>query len=259
MAPTLVFDIETVPDIDGLRKLHELDSELLPADIAEMAFQSRRQVTGNDFLQLHLHKIVAISCALRDKDDFCVWSLGSTEDTEADLIRRFFEGIDKYIPQLVSWNGNGFDLQVLHYRSMIHGIRAHRYWETGENDRDFKWNNYLSRYHTRHLDLMDSLALHQPRANVALNDLAQLIGFPGKLGMDGSQVWKSFQDGKSVEIRNYCETDVVNTYLMFLSFQYLRGILDNEQYIYESELVRATLIKSTEPHWKEFLSQWKAQ
>ena len=259
MAPTLVFDIETVPDIDGLRKLHELDSELLPADIAEMAFQSRRQVTGNDFLQLHLHKIVAISCALRDKDDFCVWSLGSTEDTEADLIRRFFEGIDKYIPQLVSWNGNGFDLPVLHYRSMIHGIRAHRYCETGENDRDFKWNNYLSRYHTRHLDLMDSLALHQPRANVALNDLAQLIGFPGKLGMDGSQVWKSFQDGKSVEIRNYCETDVVNTYLMFLRFQSLRGILDNEQYIYESELVRATLRKSTEPHWKEFLSQWKAQ
>ena len=94
MAPTLVFDIETVPDIDGLRKLHELDSELLPADIAEMAFQFRRQVTGNDFLQLHLHKIVAISCALRDKDDFCVWSLGSTEDTEAELIRRFFEGID---------------------------------------------------------------------------------------------------------------------------------------------------------------------
>ena len=259
LAPILVFDIETVPDIDGLRKLHELDSELLPADIAEMAFQFRRQVTGNDFLQLHLHKIVAISCALRDKDDFCVWSLGSTEDTEAELIRRFFEGIDKYTPQLVSWNGNGFDLPVLHYRSMIHGIRAHRYWETGENDRDFKWNNYLSRYHTRHLDLMDSLALHQPRANVALNDLAQLIGFPGKLGMDGSQVWKSFQDGKGEEIRNYCETDVVNTYLMFLRFQSLRGILDDEQYIYESELVRTTLRKSTEPHWEEFLNQWKVQ
>jgi predicted PolB exonuclease-like 3'-5' exonuclease len=106
---------------------------------------------------------------------------------------------------------------------------------------------------------MDSLALHQPRANVALNDLAQLIGFPGKLGMDGSQVWKSFQDGKGVEIRNYCETDVVNTYLMFLRFQSLRGILDDEQYIYESELVRTTLRKSTEPHWEEFLSQWKAQ
>ena len=108
MAPTLVFDIETVPDIEGLRKLHELGSELSPTDIAEMAFQSRRQVTGNDFLQLHLHKIIAISCALRDRNDFCVWSLGSTEDTETELIRRFFEGIDKYTPQLVSWKRKQF-------------------------------------------------------------------------------------------------------------------------------------------------------
>ena len=259
MAPTLVFDIETVPDIEGLRKLHELSSELSPTDIAEMAFQSRRQATGNDFLQLHLHRIIAISCVLRDRNDFCVWSLGSIKDTEAELIRRFFEGIDKYTPQLVSWNGNSFDLPVLHYRSMIHGIPAHRYWETGENDQGFKWNNYLSRYHSRHLDLMDLLALHQPRANVALNDLAQLIGFPGKLGMDGSQVWNTFQEGKIVAIRNYCETDVVNTYLMFLRFQFLRGILDDAQYLHECELVRATLKRSTEFHWEEFLNQWKSQ
>ncbi|MCK5435232.1 MAG: 3'-5' exonuclease [Nitrosomonadaceae bacterium] len=256
MTPVLVFDIETVPDIEGLRKLYELSSDLAPADIAEMAFQSRRQATGNDFLPLHVHKVIAISCVLRDKNEFRVWSLGSTEDTEEELIRRFFEGIDKYTPQLVSWNGNGFDLPVLHYRSMINGIQARCYWESGENDREFKWNNYLSRYHTRHLDLMDLLALYQPRANVSLNDLARLMGFPGKLGMDGSQVWDAFQSGEIIEIRNYCETDVVNTYLLFLRFQFLRGILDNEQYLYENELVRATLKKSSELHWKEFLTQW---
>ena len=256
MTPVLVFDIETVPDIEGLSKLYELSSDLAPADIAEMAFQSRRQATGNDFLPLHVHKVIAISCVLRDKNEFRVWSLGSTEDTEEELIRRFFEGIDKYTPQLVSWNGNGFDLPVLHYRSMINGIQARCYWESGENDREFKWNNYLSRYHTRHLDLMDLLALYQPRANVSLNDLARLMGFPGKLGMDGSQVWDAFQSGEIIEIRNYCETDVVNTYLLFLRFQFLRGILDNEQYLYENELVRATLKKSSELHWKEFLTQW---
>ena len=256
MIPVLVFDIETVPDIEGLRKLYELSSDLAPADIAEMAFQSRRQTTGNDFLPLHVHKVIAISCVLRDKNEFCVWSLGSTEDTEEELIRRFFEGIDKYTPQLVSWNGNGFDLPVLHYRSMINGIQARCYWESGENDREFKWNNYLSRYHTRHLDLMDLLALYQPRANVSLNDLARLMGFPGKLGMDGSQVWDAFQSGEIIAIRNYCETDVVNTYLLFLRFQFLRGILDDEQYLYENELVRATLKKSSELHWKEFLTQW---
>jgi predicted PolB exonuclease-like 3'-5' exonuclease len=146
---------------------------------------------------------------------------------------------------------------VLHYRSLIHGIQARRYWEMGEDDREFKWNNYLSRYHTRHLDLMDLLALYQPRANAPLNDLARLLGLPGKLGMDGSQVWGAYQNGEIAAIRNYCETDVVNTYLVYLRFQLMRGVLSQDQYQQESELVRATLVKSTEPHWHEFLGQWK--
>lgn len=256
MAPVLVFDIETVPDIEGLRKLYDLGPELAPADIAEMAFQFRRQATGSDFLQLHVQRVVAISCALRDKNDFRVWTLGSAEDSEADLIRRFFEGIDKYTPQLVSWNGSGFDLPVLHYRALIHGVQARRYWEMGEDDKEFKWNNYLSRYHTRHLDLMDLMALYQPRANAPLDALAKLIGFPGKLGMDGSQVWGAFQNGEIVAIRNYCETDVVNTYLVYLRFQLMRGMLNEAQYKIECELVRTTLKKSSEPHWQEFLGQW---
>ncbi len=256
MIPVLVFDIETIPDIEGLRKLHGLDPQIAAADVADMAFQSRRQAIGSDFLQLHVQRIVAISCALRDKNDFCVWSLGNPADSEAELIRRFFEGIDKYSPQLVSWNGGGFDLPVLHYRSLIHGLQARRYWDMGEDDREFKWNNYLSRYHTRHLDLMDLLALYQPRANAPLDELAKLMGFPGKLGMDGSQIWGAFQSGEISAIRNYCETDVVNTYLVFLRFQLMRGIFDNEQYQRECELVRFTLSKSPEAHWQEFLGQW---
>ena len=80
-------------------------------------------------LPLHMQKVVAISCVLRDKNDFRVWSLGSPADTEAELIRRFFDGIDKYTPQLVSWNGGGFDLPVLHYRSLI---QAFRHADTGK-------------------------------------------------------------------------------------------------------------------------------
>lgn len=256
MIPVLVFDIETVPDTEGLRRLYSLPPEVAPAGIADMAFQARRQAVGNDFLQLHVQKVVAISCVLRDKNDFRVWSLGTPADSESELIRRFFEGLDKYSPQLVSWNGGGFDLPVLHYRSLIHGLQGRRYWDMGEDDRDFKWNNYLSRYHTRHLDLMDMLALYQPRANVPLDELAKLMGFPGKLGMDGSQVWNAFQNGEIAAIRDYCETDVVNTYLVFLRFQLMRGIFDNEQYQRECELVRFTLSKSSEPHWQEFLGQW---
>ena len=257
MTPVLAFDIETVPDISGLRGLHGLNAELTDREIAEMAFQLRRQRTGSDFLPLHLHRVVAISCALRDRDTFRVWSLGGEPDGEAVLIQRFFDGVAKYTPQLVSWNGGGFDLPVLHYRGLIHGVRARRYWETGEDDREFRYNNYISRYHPRHCDLMDLLSLYQLRASAPLDDLARLLGLPGKLGFDGSQVWGAFLDGKIADIRRYCETDVVNTYLVYLRFQLMREALSEDQHRAECELVRATLRGSTEPHWKEYLSRWR--
>lgn len=258
MTPTLVFDIETIPDVAGLRKLHQFGSALSDHDVAEFAFQRRRQQTGGDFLQLHLHRVVAIACALRAGSEFKIWSLGSAHDDEATLIQRFFDGIEKYTPQLVSWNGGGFDLPVLHYRGLINGVNAPRYWDMGEDDKDFKWNNYISRYHSRHLDLMDLLAMYQPRANAPLDDLAQLIGLPGKLGMDGSKVWEAFRAGEIAAIRNYCETDVVNTHLIFLRFQKMRGVFSEAQFQREVGLVRATLGKSPEPHWQEFLANWPA-
>jgi 3'-5' exonuclease len=255
MIPVLAFDIETIPDVEGLRRLHDLDGKISDKDVAEMAFQLRRQATGNDFLPLHLHRVIVISCALRDRDSFKVWSIAA--ENEGELIQRFFEGVEKYTPQLVSWNGGGFDLPVLHYRGLIHGVKAQRYWDMGEDDRDFKWNNYISRYHSRHLDLMDLLALYQPRANAPLDALAQLMGLPGKLGMGGAQVWDAYQAGRIAEIRNYCETDVVNTYLVYLRFQLMRGALTAEQHKAQCEVVRGTLGKSVEPHWKEFLSKWR--
>jgi predicted PolB exonuclease-like 3'-5' exonuclease len=258
MVPVLAFDIETVPDVDGLRRLHGLDSTIADRNVAEMAFQLRRQATGSDFLPLHLHRVVVISCALRDRDTFRVWSLGGAADGEGELIQRFYDGIDRYTPQLVSWNGGGFDLPVLHYRGLIHGVKAGRYWDMGDDNKDFKWNNYISRYHPRHCDLMDLLALYQPRANAPLSDLAQLAGLPGKLGMTGAEVWAAHQAGRLAEIRNYCETDVVNTYLLHLRFQLMRGSVDDDRYRSEVELVRSTLGKSAEPHWKEFLDRWRA-
>ncbi len=256
MVPVLAFDIETVPDVGGLRVLHGLGPEIPDRDVAEMAFQLRRQATGGDFLPLHLHRVVVISCALRDRDSFKVWSIGG--ESEGELIQRFFDGIEKYTPQIVSWNGGGFDLPVMHYRGLIHGVKARRYWELGDDDREFKWNNYISRYHSRHLDLMDLLALYQPRANAPLDALTQLMGLPGKVGIGGAAVWDAYQAGKLAEIRNYCEADVVNTYIVYLRFQLMRGALTDQQHKAECDLVRTTLAKSSESHWKEFLTRWRA-
>lgn len=254
--PTLVFDIETIPDTDGLRTLYQLPAETSAEDIANIAFHQRRQHNGSEFLSLHHHRVCAISCALREGNHFKVWTLGDAHASEAEIIQRFFDGIEKFTPQIVSWNGSGFDLPVLHYRAMIHQIQAPRYWDLGEDDKDFKWNNYISRYHMRHLDLMDVLAMYNARANAPLDEIAQLCGFPGKLGMDGSKVWGAFLNGEIDKIRNYCETDVANTYLVFLRFQLMRGHLSPQQYAAEISLVRETLQAYTEPHWQEFLSAW---
>jgi len=258
MHPTLVFDIETIPDLTGFAAVNGIDVSTLPhAELTEMALLARRQKTGSDFMPHHLHRVVAISCTLRSADALKVWSLGEPGSSEADLIQQFYDSIEHHTPQLVSWNGGGFDLPVLHYRALIHGIQCPRYWDMGEDDRDFKWNNYISRYHTRHLDLMDLLAMYSGRANAPLDDLAKLIGFPGKLGMDGSKVWEAYQQGKLAEIRNYCETDVVNTYLVFARFLLMRGQFSKARYEQEIALVRSHLEKSSEAHWAEYLAAWK--
>lgn len=256
MIPVLVFDIETIPDVNGLRDLAGQGQDLTDPEVAELAFAARREKTGSDFLQHHLHRIAAISCVFRDNEGFRVRSLGSVDDNEEKLLHDFFKVVDRYTPQLVSWNGGGFDLPVLNYRALIHGVTSTRYWEQGEEDRDFKWNNYLSRYHSRHLDLMDHLAMYTGRANAPLDDLAKLCGFPGKMGVDGSQVWTLFQEGRLAEIRDYCETDVVNTYLVYCRYQLMRGQLSRAAYDAEIDLVRSSLSNIDVPHWRDYLAAW---
>jgi predicted PolB exonuclease-like 3'-5' exonuclease len=256
--PVLSFDIETIPDIAGLRALLDLPATLADAEVAEFAFQKQRAKSGSDFLPLHLQRVIVISCAMRNDEGFKVWSLAEPKSGEGEIIQRFFDGIAKYTPQIVSWNGGGFDLPVLHYRGLIHGATAPRYWDMGEDDRDFKWNNYISRYHTRHLDLMDLLALYQPRGSAPLDQLAKLMGLPGKLGMDGSAVWGAWLAGEADAIRDYCETDVVNTYLVYLRFQKMRGQLSGRAHDAEVAVVRDHLASIGAPHWIEFLSAWAA-
>lgn len=255
---TFVFDIETVPDVESGRRLLGLEG-LSDADVGNAMLLQRRQETGgSDFLRHHLHRVVCISAVLRTRDGIKVWSLGDEDSDEKDLITRFFAGIERYTPTLVSWNGGGFDLPVLHYRAMLHGVSAPRYWDMGEDDRDFKYNNYIGRYHLRHTDLMDLLSLYQGRAAQPLDQIASLLGYPGKMGMSGAKVWDAFLAGDLAGIRSYCETDVLNTWLVYLRFQQMRGQLQGCALAEEEELVKALLKKDGRPHLLEFLTAWEA-
>lgn len=250
-----VFDIETVPDVEGGRRLLDLQG-LSDADAGRAMLALRRQQTGGEFLKLHLHRIVTISIAARLGDRFRVWSLAEPECSESEIIGRFFEGIERFTPTLVSWNGCAFDLPVLHYRALIHGVTAARYWENGNNDQSFRWNNYLGRYHERHTDLMDVLSAYQGRAAAPLDEIATLCGLPGKMGMSGDKVWDCILAGDYDRVRDYCETDVLNTYLVYLRFELMRGRIDRPEYFVERRRVRECLEAADKPHLQEFLAAW---
>ena len=256
MTPLLVFDIETVPDVAGIRRINEIDQSVDDAGVLDWFLQRRRTATGSDFAPCHLQRVVAIACALRDEAGLRVWSIGDPADSEPELIRRFFDGIEKYTPQLVSWNGSGFDLPVLNHRALIHGVTASKYWDWGDDDREFRYNNYLARFHTRHLDLMDVIAQYQPRASAGLDAIARLCGFPGKLGMGGSEVGAAIAAGRIQDVRNYCECDVLNTYLVYQRFRLMRGEFDAGEYAREISLVRERIGASDAPHWRAFMAKW---
>ncbi len=254
---TLVFDIETVPDVALGRRLHGLDG-LSDEQVAKAMFALRRQAVGGEFLAHEQHRIVAISCVLRSREGLRVWSLGEAGASEGELIERFFDGIEKFSPDLVSWNGGGFDLPVLHYRALLAGIQAPRYWETGDEDTAFRYNNYLGRFHWRHMDLMDVLSGYQNRARASLANVACLLGLPGKLGFSGAQVWDAYVAGDLARIRQYCETDVLNTYLIYLRFELMRARFTRERYAEEVARVKELLRAGKEPHLLEFLGAWEA-
>jgi predicted PolB exonuclease-like 3'-5' exonuclease len=257
--PVLVFDIESIPDVEGLRVLRGAPAEQPDAEVYSQWVREREEKKQNDFMPHHLQRVLVISCVFRNAEGLRVHSFVDRDGaSEGKVIQSFFNRLEKHMPQLVSWNGGGFDLPVLHYRGLRHGVVAGKYWDMGEDDREFKWNNYIARYHTRHLDLMDLLAMYQPRANAPLDAMAKLCGFPGKLGMDGSQVYTAFLDGKLEDIRRYCETDVMNTYLLYCRFQKMRCGFTEAEYEQEIALVKESLgvLVPAEPHWREYLAAW---
>lgn len=253
----LVFDIETVPDVRLGRKLmrHLIAGDATDAEVAKAMFDAQLEKTQgkSNFLKHNLHQVVAISVAYRNEKAFKVASLGTEASSEADLIRAFFDIIEKQKPTLVDWNGGGFDLPVLHFRSMLHGIQAFTYWNTGG---DAKWENYQDRYRGRHCDVMDVLGRFNVKAS--LDEICIMLGFPGKLDMDGSKVCDSYFGGEIKKIRDYCDHDVLSTYLVFLRFEMIRGRFSPEQYAAEVKVVRDYLNGAESPHFAEYLAAWDA-
>ena len=258
MSAKLVFDIETVPDPELGRALYGLD-DLDDGEVMRAMQHHYQQRTGLEFLPPIQHKVVAIAVVLRNDEGVRPLVLGDEDGKESELIMRFFRGLGHYVPDLVTWNGAAFDLPVLNFRALRYEVQAKTYWETGVNDRAFRFNNYLSRFHWRHTDLMDALSGFQGRGRPSLREACALLGLPGKNLMDGSSVMGAYLDGRLGDIRRYCLEDALNTYLVFLHFQYLRGNLTQDNLDDEYGLLIDALKASSEDHLKAFAGKLEAE
>lgn len=213
----IVWDIETVPDLKGFATANDLEGK---------SDDEIREAIGDGFPKLIFHSIICIGALIAERHDG-VWQVRVTgaphigERSEKELIEGFVGRIAELEPQLITFNGSSFDLPVLRYRAMVHQVAA-----PGLSARP-----YFNRYTDDALDLCDVLASFNSRARGTLHEICRLMGLPGKgEGISGAMVESYYRDGRVKEIAEYCETDVINTYRVWLRYQLFRGGLTWEQF-----------------------------
>lgn len=262
-----IFDIETIPDTKTAKNLLGIDL----ADENEM----RQALTDyhlkitdgrNAFLRQPFHKVVAISFLeakiIRDYDghefyEFVDLRTGGEENSsEEELVKGFFAHLKKKTPRIVSFNGKNFDLPVLKYRAMKYEIDAPWLYKMGD-----KWNNYNQKYSLDwHCDLADAFSDFGASARIKMNEVCSCVNLPGKTGIDGSMVSELFDQGKVKKIRDYCETDVANTYLLYLVYQHHTGTISSQNFLKSKQDLAKFLEKNSKNkiHLQEFLQEWQS-
>lgn len=244
---TLVFDIETIPDRAVLPQSQPPD----PAATADAVLDSSYQKPP---LKPALQQVVAIAAAWIAPNGALrrLTALGEPTWSESELIREMFRIIIEGHPRLVGWNTSGFDLPVLVYRAMVHHIAAPEFYQFGE-----PYQGYRRRFDEHsHIDLMDLLSFYGASTRLKLDEMARVLGLPGKLGIDGSQVFSFYQEHRIAEIRTYCETDVLTTALIWARYAEHRGWWDATQFTTFEQSVAAWLDAHTEG-WQAFKAAWR--
>jgi len=260
----IVFDIETVPDAAASRRLLG-ETALTDIEARDALRDYFLEKTGgrNDFPRQPFHQVVAISYVHlvhepgEEGKELVIRRIasgGEAESSERELLEGFLALIEKRAPQLVSFNGRGFDVPVIKYRAMAHGLACPRWFSEGD-----RWNSYDARYsHEYHLDLLEVFSDYGASARCSMHEIATCFGIPGKLDTAGDDVRGLFEASEIEAIRNYCETDVCTTLLLFLRWQQFNGALSEGAYA--RIILGFSHYLETEgtsrPHLATFLNAW---
>lgn len=236
-----VFDCETIPDVELLRNLYdEYKSESDDLKVCRAAFEAQEEKSGSAFLPLPFHKIIAISALICD--DFGrfikIGNFASSDSNkndcpnECDILEEFLRYLNKNNPKLVSFNGRNFDLPAIMLRAMKYNLSAESYFETS-NDMlsKTKWENYRSRYSENfHIDLLESLGSFGAVRGLNLDTICKMAGIVGKYDTKGDEVYRLFYEKQYEKIKEYCQSDVINTYWLYLKYQLLQGKITRIDY-----------------------------
>jgi len=233
----IVWDLETVPDLEAAARMLDMDGAA-EADV--------RQALGPGFPKHPLHKIACIGAlvATRQSEGWRIEALGAPhigERSEAKLISDFIEKIGQLLPQLVTFNGHSFDLPVLRYRAMVNRVSAG----------GLEVRRYFHRYTDDALDLCNALGSYVPGAKVKLDEICKILGLTGKPeGVDGSRVEEMVLAGQIEEVARYCESDVLNTYRVWLVYELFRGSITAAELTWSEAQIRDFVAsrKSVNPH-----------
>ncbi|RDU52229.1 3'-5' exonuclease [Helicobacter sp. MIT 01-3238] len=248
-----VFDIETVPDIELVRQYYELDSSLSEVEICQHAFSAQKEKSGSEFLPIYWHRVVSISSVICDEygkfikvGNFGKKNAESTETkSNADssafahladervILSDFLRFINSKEPRLVSFNGRGFDLPTIMLRAMKYNLSTFGYFESENASKTKnKWENYRARYSEKwHTDLLECLGNFGSVRNLNLDNVCKMLGIVGKYEVSGGDVYSLYYDKKDIEkIDFYCQSDVLNTYWLYLKYAILKDELRLEDY-----------------------------
>ena len=232
----LIFDVEAVGDGELIARVRYPGENLSPAEAIARYRAELIERTGSDVLPPTWVLPISVAVAKVGLDfrlsDVTV--LDAPDYRPSEIARRFWQGWQHYrCPTLVTFNGRGYDLPVLELAAYRYGLSVPGWFNVEAKS----YEQCRNRYNVgSHLDLMDLFSnFGALRISGGLNLLANMIGKPGKTGIDGSQIQAMSDAGRAEEINDYCRCDVLDTYFVFLRSRVLVGrlSLDEEQKIVE--------------------------
>jgi predicted PolB exonuclease-like 3'-5' exonuclease len=255
----LVFDIESVADGQLVSKLRYPGQQLSPADAVRKYRDELLAKYESDFIPytFQVPASVVVAKVAADYRLIDIVALDEPQFRPHVITENFWRGWDAYRrPTLVSFNGRTFDLPLLELAAFRYGLSAPAWFNCSGKSYDQPRNRYNTECH---LDLHDVLTnFGASRFTGGLNLVANLLGKPGKMEVQGHMVQDLWNEGRLAEINDYCRCDVLDTYFAFLRTMVLLGQLklDDEQRLLQETKEFLAQRASTVAAYAGYLQRW---